>query len=500
MRRPRASAASCVHPRGWLAAALLGLSLGAAGCAPAPQREGGGGGARFRGPIVVVTLSALRADAVAREPSATPRFDAFAAAATWSGRAIATSSWCAGSLGSVFTGLPPALHGAGHPAHPWLRPAVRTLAEELTAAGFAAHGFYATPWVGPGFGMERGFAALRPLRRRAAERYLGALEGGPSFTWIQLPLPGLATAEAPGDRAARRARARRGSPPSVVAVSHAPTEPRPPTAGGDKDDGDDGEDYEARVREGDRRLGRVLDELRRSERYDEAIVVVLADHGDGAGGAGGATSSEDIERSSVEVPLAVKLPASLASRLRTPLDRPVGLDRIFATVVELSGGRPVPAAAPSLLRAVEWPAVSELWFADGFHEIGLYQDGHRLRWRCRFAETDLGFARARREALAGAGSVAFGEEVERLESIWRRRPACTLGEDVVLEAWPRAGGVVRVEDGARAARMIDRLRALRSFPPPWSVQAPHAPPVLRRRDLRALAAWGLPVPAQWAQP
>ena len=109
------------------------------------------------------------------------------------------------------TGLPPSVHGATHPAHPWLRPDLPTLSQQLSAAGFATRAFYASAWSGPGFGLERGFESARPVKRRAAERWLAALPEGPSLTWIEIPLPGssLATAglaEEDGDEESRRDR------------------------------------------------------------------------------------------------------------------------------------------------------------------------------------------------------------------------------------------------------------------------------------------------------
>jgi hypothetical protein len=184
------------------AAPLLFIVLAAGACEP--SRRGSGEmppAPAFRGPIVLVTLSALSIEGAAGVgASAMPRLDAFLDEASWAGAGVASAPWCAGSLASVFTGLPPSAHGAGHPAHPWVRPPTLMLAEELQAAGFVTRGYYGTPWVGPLFGMGRGFDSLRPLHRRAPERWLASLDGGPTFTWVHLPLPGPHWGE--GDRAA----------------------------------------------------------------------------------------------------------------------------------------------------------------------------------------------------------------------------------------------------------------------------------------------------------
>jgi hypothetical protein len=390
------------------------------------------------------------------------RLDGFLAEATWAGTAVATASWSVGSLASVFSGVTPALHGAAHPARPSLRPSVPTLAEELASAGFATRGYFSSPWLGPGFGMDRGFQSLRRLRRGAGERWLAGLDGDPSFTWIQLGLPG----------------------PTLVAAPAAATA--------------DGDPTRRRLAEADRRLGRLLGALRRSGRWEESVVIVVGDHGEAMADAGPPLPGSAIGRASVEVPLGVLLPAGLAGRLRIAPGEVVGLDRLFATVIELEGARPHPAAAPSLLRSTAWVGRSELWFANGYHELALHEDGHQLRWRCRFAPADPEFGSARAEAGVGTGSVRYGAMIEDLESGFRRHPGCSLGEEVALERWLDDGGVLAVDEPPRRDRMLERLRRLRSFPPPWSLEPSPPAPALDRRRLRALAGWGLPIPGQWA--
>jgi hypothetical protein len=459
-------------------AAALALMLGAAACGGA-QRPGPVRPPPFRGPIVLLTLAALRADALEGTPSATPQLDRFMADATWSGTAVASASWCGGSLASVMTGLPPSIHGAAHPAQPRLRSEGRTLAEALSAAGFSTRGLYGSPWLAPGFGFERGFDALRPLRRRLAERRLATLPDGPSLTWIQLPAPGPTL-----------------PPETLAAVRQGRAAARQEHAAPRHDGREAGSSYRRRVAGADRTFGRLLGALRRGGRLEQAIVVVLADHGESRED-GPPTPGHDLGRASVEVPLGIRLPAALADRLAVAPGGVVGLDRLHATLLELAGLEPLPAAAPSLLRPDPWVAWSELWFGDGYHEIALYEDRHQLRWRCRFAPPEPDFEGAWRDALDVGGAARYGTLVADLERRFRDHPSCGLGEELRLESWPERGGVVTVDDAPRLERMLERLRALRSFPPAWSVQAPAAAPRLGRHGVRALGGWGLPVPAQW---
>jgi hypothetical protein len=252
-----------------------------------------------------------------------------------------------------------------------------------------------------------------------------------------------------------------------------------------------------RLLDADRRLGRLLDALGRSGRDAESIVIVLGDHGEAPRDGETVPAGLDLTRDSVAVPLAIRLPDVLRPRLRAPAGATVGLDRVPATLLELAGVRPSPSMAPSLLRPSAWAALSEVWFANGYHEIGLYEDGHQLRWRCRFAAADPGFDAAWREALGPDGGLRYGELVARLQADFRARPECVGGEELTLEAWPADGGGLPVHDDALRDRMIERLRTLRHFPPVWSVAPPLPWPALRRREFGALAGWGLPLPAQW---
>ena len=58
-----------------------------------------------RGPIVLITIDALRADLVGT--GLLPNLDRLAVEADWAGTAITTSSWTVPSMASLFTGQQP---------------------------------------------------------------------------------------------------------------------------------------------------------------------------------------------------------------------------------------------------------------------------------------------------------------------------------------------------------------------------------------------------------
>lgn len=95
--------------------------------------------------------------------SLTPSLDALAAGGVRFDHLHAPSSWTLPSMATLLTGLPPQVHEAGRTlgsedfAPLALSPAVPTLAERLARAGFYNAGVYNNIFLGPSFGVSRGF-------------------------------------------------------------------------------------------------------------------------------------------------------------------------------------------------------------------------------------------------------------------------------------------------------------------------------------------------------
>ena len=109
-------------------------------------------------PIIVISVDTLRADH-ARTMETWKWFEA--RGATWTA-AQATASWTVPSIGSVWTGLLPAAHGAGDlpVGFASLKPVdqgVITLAEQAEEAGWDTAAFVANPFVSTTLGFRRGF-------------------------------------------------------------------------------------------------------------------------------------------------------------------------------------------------------------------------------------------------------------------------------------------------------------------------------------------------------
>lgn len=121
--------------------------------------------AAARPDIVLVVIDTLRADHLGSYGSArptSPNIDAMAAEGLRFHRAYAHSGWTLPSFTSLFTGLLPHEHRVGRSPTDSSRfgrlPAERvTLAESLTAAGYATAAVMNNTFLAPDFGLKQGF-------------------------------------------------------------------------------------------------------------------------------------------------------------------------------------------------------------------------------------------------------------------------------------------------------------------------------------------------------
>lgn len=93
--------------------------------------------------------------------------------------------------------------------------------------------------------------------------------------------------------------------------------------------------YDGEVVHADQVVGALLEELRRLGVYDEAIILLLSDHGEGLGDHGETEHGMLLYREALQVPWIVKLPNNAEAGRRIP--DPVGLTDVLPTVLELLG-------------------------------------------------------------------------------------------------------------------------------------------------------------------
>ncbi len=278
-----------------------------------------GGGAREPRLVIVVVVDTLRADALScygGPPGATPNLDALAADGARFEQAVSSSGWTLPSIASILTGTWPTLHKAlGKQTR--LTPITAdlpTAPELLQAAGFDTIAYANAAFVSPLLGLNRGFHvfdhrhAYNDRTRRADEtvdaatRDLAAAERD-TFLFLHLFDPHL-DYDPPED--VRRRLLGGAGPPRVgwhacQKLGAMPGRGRQTVQAL----------YAAEVTFVDEQLGRLFDALKDAGRYDEATIVVTADHGEEFWDHGGFEHGHTLYDELVRVPLIVKPPVSL---------------------------------------------------------------------------------------------------------------------------------------------------------------------------------------------
>ena len=252
--------------------------------------------------VILVTIDTLRADHVGcygYKAIQTPALDRLCAGGVRFDRAYTPVPVTNSSHASIFTGLYPSSHGVTDFGMPLAGSHV-TMAEL-----FHRHGYQTAAFIGavildshalaPGF--ERGFDTYdnfhehpptdsrwgRLERRgeevvRRADAWLAANSAKPRFVWVHLYDP------------------------------HDPYQPPAPYSAIYK-----GRLYDGEIAYADHALGQLLALLDQQGRYDNSLIIVMGDHGEGLGEHGEDTHGIFLYDSTMRVPLIMKLP-SVAAR------------------------------------------------------------------------------------------------------------------------------------------------------------------------------------------
>jgi choline-sulfatase len=248
--------------------------------------------------VFLVTIDTLRADHVhcyGYDNIQTPALDGLAKDGIRFAQAFTPSPITNTSHTSILTGLQPSSHGVTDFGVP-LSPGHPTLAGLLKKNGYHTAGFIGAvildsqtlaPGLDRGFDFYDNFPAHPQTKSRwgrverrgmevvqHAETWMNAHPVGRHFVWIHLYDP------------------------------HDPYEPPPPYSQTYKDHLYDGE-----IAYADSALGGFIGYLKKTGRYDNALIVVVGDHGEGLGEHHEDTHGIFLYDSTTHVPLIVKLPA-----------------------------------------------------------------------------------------------------------------------------------------------------------------------------------------------
>jgi len=314
-----------------------------------------------RGPIIVIAIDTLRADHLGLygyERDTSPRLDALAAEGAVFEHAFATASWTLPSMTSLLTGAWPREHGAGYARardgrqrFSRLREQVPALAEMLRDAGYATGAVANVGFMSPRFGFARGFdtydwaPSTDEDSRRAGESvdralaWIDANDDGPFFFMLHLFDPHRHF-DAPPPFRGKFTNVYRDRYGDTLATLESRIE-----AERQSDLEFHVAAYDEEIAYTDDQVGRFVDGLRERGIWDEALVVLTADHGEslhdhGERGHGGTLYNELIR-----VPLVVWGVGSAGARQRAP----VSLVDFAPTALQWAG-----AAEPPGLPGVSW--------------------------------------------------------------------------------------------------------------------------------------------------
>ncbi|MEO8503294.1 MAG: sulfatase-like hydrolase/transferase [Acidobacteriota bacterium] len=414
-------------------------------------------------PVLLISVNGLRADALG--PRLTPNLHALTASASWSGRAISTSSDNAPALASVLTGLRPWQHqvllDGGVLARRYI-----TIAQALGTLGYHTAGFAHQRNLRRANGLARGFDAfdgdsniericreiartdaaptliwahLDPLREgyRRLDRFLPRLEGAPRDLpeqvtpidierWFDLAKP---------------------MPAGVRAQFWAL--------------------YQTDIALVDEQVGDLLKALRDSGRFDDTLIAVVSTHGEDFGEHGQSSHGGSLGRALIEVPLILKLPRAKnreTSALVIPATERVSIARLFATILKAAGGEPPPGVAPHLGIRDPAGAISELYAKNGVNSSSLVVGDLQLERSVRFAEADPDYYRARLAVIGVDASPALSKPAQliltqALKPFRQRLPWRGNGDSPTLriQRWLVDGGIETIQDPLLERRLLAQI-------------------------------------------
>ncbi len=257
--------------------------------------------------LVIVTIDTLRADrlgAYGNTTVPTPNFDRLAREGTRALDATTHVPITRPSHTSLFTGRYPADHGVRDNISLPLAKDIPTLAELLKAQGFTTAAFVSTFVLASSSGLDRGFDHYDDLAET------GGQDGAAS----------LSQAQRRGDDTLARVDqwlATRGADASAARTAlwvhlydpHDPYEPPAPFAAQFAD-----RPYDGEVAWTDTLLGRLRASLEARKLWDDALVVVTADHGESLGEHGETGHGFFAYETTLKVPLVMRGPGVPAGR------------------------------------------------------------------------------------------------------------------------------------------------------------------------------------------
>jgi len=306
-------------------------------------------------PVILISIDTLRSDhvpAYGYRGVDTPALDALRADSILYERAYSHVPLTLPSHTTIFTGMLPAANGVRDNLGFRLAPSVPTLAELLKRNGYSTGAAVSAFVLRRETGIARGFDdyddQIDPVNSGAnvgrvqrpggetsaiAKKWIAAHDQQPFFYFLHLYEP------------------------------HTPYEPT----------------YDADIAKADSIVGDFLRFLKEKGIYDNALIILLSDHGEGLNDHGEAEHGIFVYREALQVPLMVKLPH--AARRGASIATPVQLSDVFPTICAITGTRAPSTTSTSLVADIPQRAIySETLFPKfhyGWSDLHSLIDGDR---------------------------------------------------------------------------------------------------------------------------
>lgn len=280
--------------------------------------------------VIVVLVDTLRKDHVGAygyRRDTTPNIDALARDAVLFAEAVPQSSWTKPSVASLMTSTYPNVHGAQDNPD-IMREGLPTLAGVLQSAGYETHMLSTNVNVLPMWGFGRDAFRFVDVDAKQWEKTddttlvnraidtLAFVQGRPWFLYVH--------AMGPHDPY---------NPPTEYARRFLPKKLNadPDTARREETIAR----YDAEIAYTDAHLGRLFDAMKAQNQYDDALIVLLSDHGEEFWEHGGQYHGTTLYEELLDVPLLIKLPGNQFAG--TKVDSLVELVDVAPTVLAALG-------------------------------------------------------------------------------------------------------------------------------------------------------------------
>jgi arylsulfatase A-like enzyme/Tfp pilus assembly protein PilF len=291
-------------------------------------RRGGSAPSRTT-PVILISIDTLRSDhlpAYGYDRGSTPNLDAFRADAILFEHAYSHCPLTLPSHSSIMTGLLPADHGVRDNIGFMLDENVPSLPALLKANGYATGAAVSAFVLRKGTGIARGF-----------DDYDDEVE--PIGTWQVIARVQRVGGET--EAVARKWLDAHGDKPFFYFLHlydpHTPYEPPEPYRSQYKE-----RPYDGEIAYTDHVIGDFLDSLKEKGIYDKALIVILADHGEGLNEHQEEEHGIFLYREAIQVPLFVKLPHS--KNAGATVSAPAALIDVFPTILQQTA-TPLPKRA-----------------------------------------------------------------------------------------------------------------------------------------------------------